>query len=100
MFALKDIMPEEEINISYIELDRSTKDRRETLMMEYNFWCRCPRCCEDVNTENDPFIQQFVCPEPNCDGKGIRIPIRMVDGTKSSKCNLCQKADILALLKS
>lgn len=114
MHALHDIKAGEELNISYLELNRSTEVRRQHLMAEYNFFCLCPRCCLNARTENDDdFLQDFVCRNPKCDGKGIRIPCAkdpaaeadrpLISSKRRAKysdrynfyCNLCEKVFIV-----
>ncbi|XP_072236440.1 histone-lysine N-methyltransferase SMYD3 [Leuresthes tenuis] len=42
--AVRDINPEEELTISYIETLNLTEDRQRQLEEQYHFTCRCQRC--------------------------------------------------------
>lgn len=44
--ALKDIQPNEELTISYIEIDEPYEQRQESLK-NYGFQCTCPRCLRE-----------------------------------------------------
>ena len=44
LMPIRDIRPEEEILISYIELAQLTSDRQNELSERYNFTCSCKRC--------------------------------------------------------
>jgi hypothetical protein len=115
MYALHDIKKGDEVNISYLELNRLTEIRRKHLMNEYNFFCLCDRCVINAKTEDDDyFLQDFVCRNTKCDGKGIKIPVPVTEDSTSSHrhlisskrrqkysslykyyCNLCEKVSIL-----
>ncbi|KAK8151217.1 hypothetical protein BKA80DRAFT_184592, partial [Phyllosticta citrichinensis] len=44
MHALRDILPGEEITASYVDLLRSTAERKEKLHNAYGFDCACAVC--------------------------------------------------------
>ncbi|XP_076250614.1 SET and MYND domain containing, class 5 isoform X1 [Rhynchophorus ferrugineus] len=51
LIALKDIEPDEEICISYLDecnIERSRHSRRKTLMENYLFACECPKCLSQI----------------------------------------------------
>lgn len=95
IYALRDIEPGEEVAISYIETNRPTKDRRQCLQIEYNFYCRCPRCnAPPMDTAgHDDFVERYGCKTKSCDGKGLLIPL--VDNEGQKACNICQSTQII-----
>ena len=50
LVALRDIVPGEEVEISYIDLDDfpkgspGSKERQSVLLAKYRFLCQCPHC--------------------------------------------------------
>lgn len=109
LISLRDIQPGEEIAISYIETDRPTVARRKCLMIEYNFLCSCPRCLSppSSSSSSDYFITHFICKNPQCDGKGLLIPLHPSQTSSSPlsssspsqnpsfACNICQSSLII-----
>ncbi|XP_012525631.1 histone-lysine N-methyltransferase SMYD3 isoform X2 [Monomorium pharaonis] len=51
-----------QIRISYIDLLKSSKDRREKLHSLYFFWCDCERC-----EKEEPTAEAAACPNSSCD---------------------------------
>lgn len=101
IMAMRDIEVGEEVAISYIEVNRATKDRRKCLQAEYNFFCRCTRCnAPPTNTDLvDDFVETYVCKNKTCDGKGLLIPLKqpVTVGAKTinAACNICQSTLII-----
>ncbi|KAN0004672.1 hypothetical protein ACTFIU_001910 [Dictyostelium citrinum] len=65
----------EQINISYLALDKSTKRRRDYLKFGYYFHCQCPRCnSSDIDPTGkledslDDWISKFYCRQKKCTG--------------------------------
>jgi hypothetical protein len=60
--AVRDIEPDEELTISYIDTGKPTWWRREELFTSYNFICQCNRCARlDL-------LECYACPVPSCGG--------------------------------
>ncbi|KAM9957415.1 hypothetical protein ACTFIR_009520 [Dictyostelium discoideum] len=65
----------DQINISYLALDKSTKRRRDYLKFGYYFHCQCPRCnSTDIDPTGkledslDNWISKFYCHQKKCTG--------------------------------
>ncbi|XP_053988242.1 histone-lysine N-methyltransferase SMYD3-like isoform X1 [Hylaeus volcanicus] len=50
-----------QIRISYIDILKTTKDRREVLQSSYYFWCTCKRC-----EQPDVMAEAAKCPNKSC----------------------------------
>lgn len=50
-----------QIRISYIDVIKTTKDRREELQSSYYFWCNCKKC-----EESEPMVEAAACPNKFC----------------------------------
>ncbi|CAL7947993.1 unnamed protein product [Xylocopa violacea] len=50
-----------QIRISYIDILKTTKDRRTELQNSYYFWCNCERC-----EEPEPLAEAAACPNKLC----------------------------------
>ncbi|XP_043795261.1 histone-lysine N-methyltransferase SMYD3 isoform X1 [Apis laboriosa] len=50
-----------QIRISYIDVIKTTKDRREELQSSYYFWCKCKKC-----EESEPMVEAAACPNKFC----------------------------------
>ncbi|KAK5575354.1 hypothetical protein RB653_010613 [Dictyostelium firmibasis] len=73
--SLYPIKKGEQISISYLALDKSTKRRREYLKYGYYFHCQCPRCNSSDSDQNgeledslDNWISKFYCHQRKCTG--------------------------------
>eukprot|EP00696_Hemimastix_kukwesjijk_P011216 gnl/Hemi2/2407_TR848_c0_g1_i1.p1 gnl/Hemi2/2407_TR848_c0_g1~~gnl/Hemi2/2407_TR848_c0_g1_i1.p1 ORF type:complete len:331 (-),score=43.83 gnl/Hemi2/2407_TR848_c0_g1_i1:170-1162(-) len=79
-YTLRDILPNEELCISYID-PRLTKDQRVSyLQQDYMFECGCERCLHDAP------LPSTVCPVSHL-RHGSLIPVAV--GSSTRKCNLC-----------
>lgn len=60
-YAMRDIMPGEEMCIAYIDVDDHVLQRRTELKTEWYFDCACVRCQRELeSTEEDAFSDDFV----------------------------------------
>nr|XP_034194317.1 histone-lysine N-methyltransferase SMYD3 isoform X2 [Osmia lignaria] len=50
-----------QIRISYIDVLKTTKERRTELQSSYYFWCNCKKC-----EEPEPMVEAAVCPNKLC----------------------------------
>jgi len=83
--------------ISYTELYRPVRLRREALLAKKNFWCRCRRCVGESISGSGCRIDGFACPTKGCRGHVV------VTGP-AALCVLCgvmrsETADQLARLQ-
>ncbi len=90
-YALRDIPKGTEVCHSYIDLDKTTNQRRQDLQNNYGFACLCPRCIKGDDL-NDPFMENYVCRKYGCGGLLIsnvehypQIPVQPVTGKKKKK---------------
>ncbi|XP_025986456.1 histone-lysine N-methyltransferase SMYD3 [Solenopsis invicta] len=65
-----------QIKISYVDLIKSKKDRREELYSLYHFWCDCERC-----EKEESLTEAAACPNSSCDSPCS------IDADKCEKCN-------------
>ena len=67
LFALRDIEPGEELNITYVELDSSTDFRRKKLRDHYFFDCACARCraYDEEHRDDKAFLDKYHCNSEN-----------------------------------
>ncbi|KAK7924446.1 hypothetical protein PG985_006500 [Apiospora marii] len=62
VYAVRDIMPGEEITVSYIDGFQTTEARRERLHEHWGFDCGCPACTAEphLEAESDARIEQIL----------------------------------------
>ncbi|GMH44958.1 hypothetical protein BSKO_12915 [Bryopsis sp. KO-2023] len=88
--AIRDIMPNEQMCVSYINLMEPRWLRQKTLLETRYFQCACERCSEDLQTSTDRMLEGVQCPDPKC--SGLHIPECMSDSdskTPQWKCTVC-----------
>lgn len=51
-FTSRDVLPGEELCISYVDGDGPLKERREQLEAEWFFLCRCTKCVRDMGGDD------------------------------------------------
>ena len=56
-YAIRDIMPGEEICIAYIDVDDPVLQRRTELKMEWYFDCACARCRRELESLEEDSIR-------------------------------------------
>lgn len=72
------------MNISYIDVLNTPKDRQDELEKQYYFLCKCPRCIDDTELE---VMTAAVCQNTNCDGYVNMCNVSTKDVVRCKKCN-------------
>ncbi|ORY23564.1 hypothetical protein BCR39DRAFT_348737, partial [Naematelia encephala] len=58
LLARRNIHPGDELTISYVDTASPRTQRRSELRESYGFWCTCPRCQKEKDTEDVTVAQK------------------------------------------
>ncbi|EFA82935.1 SET domain-containing protein [Heterostelium album PN500] len=86
IIAIRDIEPNEEICISYLNITNGSHERKDHLKNNYLFDCVCIRCTQ-TNPDIENIVRSFICRNPRVKCSGY---LYLPQGSDSRQCNFCQ----------